>query len=117
LQGGWGREPLATVTDLAEHPGGEAYVQPGPAQEDLAVRVGSVALEQRAQALLPGGAVLAEQEQLSGGEPNRAGPGLSQVRWGDQDVGVQRRVDAGRSRSGTGMALRLEERGELRLGP
>ena len=43
LQGGRGREPLAAVADLAEHPGGEACVQPGQAQQDLAVRVGSVA--------------------------------------------------------------------------
>jgi len=77
LQGGWGWESLATIPDLAKHPGGEPRIQPGQAQQDLAVRVcfwlvflfgvplvGADADEQLPQAALPRGALAAEQEQL-----------------------------------------------------
>src|SRR5215207_8718029 len=54
LQCGVSREPLATVTDLAEHPGGEPRFKAWQAEQDLAVRVGFVSFQQRTQAHLPG---------------------------------------------------------------
>jgi hypothetical protein len=65
LQAGRGREPLAAIPDLAEHPGGEPHLQPGQAQQDLAVRVASVTLQELAQARLPLGALPVQQEQLA----------------------------------------------------
>jgi hypothetical protein len=67
LQGGRGREALATVPELAEHPGGEPTLQSGQTQQDLAVRVGCLARQQRLELVFPNRTLAAQEQELLSG--------------------------------------------------
>src|SRR5205085_3414123 len=85
----------------------------GQAQEHLAVRVGSTARQQLAQAPLPGRALAVQEQQLLGQQPHGPGLGAGQVRRRRQRLGVERRADAGGGAVGPAVVLGPEERRQL----